>query len=187
MMPQTSKQTDDLVLQLQKGSESAFSQLYDLYSSSIYGVLVTILRDESKAQDVLQDCFVTFWKKAPSYDREKGTFFTWMLNISRNKAIDVLRKEKRSEKYREEQLHVTTERSIAINTDTIGLREELDNISDEQRIVLELLYFKGYTQQEVADELEIPLGTVKSRTRYAMNSLRSKFLNIVLTWILLNT
>lgn len=176
---------DILVNRLQKGEETAFSEVYDRYSGALNGVILRIVQDEDAAMDVLQDTFVKIWKNCQSYDATKGSFYTWMLNIARNTAIDSLRKLKKSGI--SENQHWDTNvggsaGSIQQNTNTIGLLNLVDKLADEQKIIIEYLYFKGYTQQEVSDELELPLGTVKTRTRMAMRELR-KWFTLFLLWM----
>jgi len=183
------QQTDILVLQLQNGNEKAFATLYDMYSDALYGLILKIVRDEDQAQDVLQDAFVTIWKKANNYSAEKGSFFTWMLNICRNRSIDALRKDKRVHAHQEEMkasdsIEHTTK---GMNIDTIGLQELVGKLSSEEQLIIDYLYFRGYTQQEASDELGIPLGTIKTRVRNAMTQLKESFITLVVLWILKNT
>lgn len=177
-----------LILKLQDGNEAAFSELYDKFSPALYGIIKKIIRDDEIAQDILQDCFVTIWKKAQTFNEEKGSFFTWMLNICRNRSIDVLRKQNRESDH----LHVMKETEelstsqASMNINTIGLKDVVDSLPEQHQIIIEYLYFRGYTQQEVSEELDIPLGTVKTRARYAMNELRNNFTTLLLLWILEN-
>lgn len=179
----------DLILRLQQGDELAFSQLYDSYSPALYGLISRIVQDPEVAKDVLQDSFVKIWKSAPSYSFEKGTIFTWMLNICRNSAIDVLRKEKKDREHKIQigSDNVYMENESEMNVNAIGIQGLIDKLPEEQRLMIDYLYFKGYTQQEVADELNIPLGTVKTRSRNAVNELKAYFVITVLLWILKHT
>jgi RNA polymerase sigma-70 factor, ECF subfamily len=175
-----------LVNRIKNGDESAFSVLYDQYNEALYGLSVRIVGDTEVAQDVLQDAFVTIWKKAPLYDDTKGTFFTWMLNIVRNKSIDWLRKMKR-EGEGKSNLQYNNTQNLAndeLKTDHIGLNDLLLKLPEEHQVILEYLYYKGYTQQEVSDEFSIPLGTVKSRSRAALTLLRDSFIIGWILWIL---
>lgn len=178
----------ELVDQLQGGSEVALSKLYDMYSGSLYGLVLKIVRDDELAQDILQDCFVNIWKKAQTYSPTKGTFFTWMLNICRNKSIDALRKIERERDGKENLANSDTYsmHGTETNINAIGLKEHLSKLTEEQQIIIEYIYFKGYTQQEVSDELGIPLGTVKTRARLAVVELREIFVTILLFWIIKN-
>ncbi|XOV66648.1 MAG: RNA polymerase sigma factor [Fluviicola sp.] len=186
-MAQTAE-INKLISEMQDGSEAAFAQIYDRYSASLYGVINKIVGEESVAQDVLQDCFVTIWKKAPSFNSEKGSFFTWMLNICRNKSIDVLRKQNRESGHLNtmKETEALETREAAMNVNTIGMNDIINKLPEEQKIIIEYLYFKGYTQKEVSEELNIPLGTVKTRARYAITELRKTFTTILILWILKN-
>lgn len=176
---------ENLVSQLQKGDEKALSQLYDMYSSSLYGLILKIVRDDALAQDILQDCFVNIWKKAQSYVPGKGSFFTWMLNICRNKSIDELRKieRERNGKNQIADSNVYMMNGIETNINAIGLKDMLQKLPEEQQLIIDFLYFKGYTQQEVSDELGIPLGTVKTRARNAIMELQNYFTILIILWI----
>lgn len=171
-------QQDFLITQLQEGNEKAFERIYQLYSKSIFGVIFTILKDEKLAEEVLQDVFLKVWEKASTYDASKGRFFTWILNIARNASIDQLR----SRSYKDLQKNVEDETFVDIiesrqnlvdNTDAIGLRKYIHLLEPLCRSIIELLFFKGYTQQESAKALEMPLGTLKTRNRMCIKKLRS--------------
>ena len=171
-------QQDFLITQLQEGNEKAFEKIYQLYSKSIFGVIFTILKDEKLAEEVLQDVFLKVWEKASTYDASKGRFFTWILNIARNASIDQLR----SRTYKDLQKNVGDETFVDIiesrqklvdNTDGIGLRKYIRLLEPLCRNIIELLFFKGYTQQESAKALEMPLGTLKTRNRMCIKKLRA--------------
>lgn len=176
---------EELIIQLQSGNETALSQLYDMYSGSLYGLILKIVNDEELAQDILQDCFVKIWKKATSYSSSKGSIFTWMLNICRNKSIDELRKIERTRTGQDNLMreNVYSNTGMETNISAIGLEDHIAKLPEEQQIILKYIYFKGYTQQEVSDELGIPLGTVKTRARSAVQELREIFVSILLLWI----
>jgi len=171
-----------LVNRLKSGDETAFAEVYDRYSGAINGIILRIVTDSEASQDVLQDTFVKIWKNIQSYDSTKGSFFTWMLNIARNTSIDSLRKLKKEGKteIREQDISVGMTGVVQQNTNVIGLSKLVEKLPEEQRLMIEYIYFNGYTQQEVADELDMPLGTVKTRTRLAMRELRKWFTLLVL-------
>lgn len=171
-----------LVIRLKSGDETAFAEVYDRYSGAINGIILRIVTDSEASQDVLQDTFVKIWKNIQSYDSTKGSFFTWMLNIARNTSIDSLRKLKKEGKteIREQDMNVGMTGVVQQNTNVIGLSKLVEKLPEEQRLMIEYIYFNGYTQQEVADELDMPLGTVKTRTRLAMRELRKWFTLLVL-------
>jgi RNA polymerase sigma-70 factor (ECF subfamily) len=169
---------EELVDLLLQRNRKAFEKLYDDYSAALYGLAFKILKDEAPAEDALQEAFVRIWKKIHTYDASKGRLFTWMLNITRNIAIDMLRA---SASRKSSQTSSIDDHSFdakgpshAQMTDHIGLREIVDGLPVDQKLVIDLIYFLGYTQAEVSEEYEIPLGTVKSRVRLAMKYLRGK-------------
>ena len=176
-LPNQQIDQDVLVANLRAKKADAFSYLYDNYSAAIYGSISRIVNDEDVAQEVLQDAFMKFWDKIEQYDASKGRFFTWMVNISRNLAIDKLRSKemKKVGKTDNIETYVTgIERSKLnhLNVDGIGLKETLTNLRDEEKFILEMVYFKGYTQSEISDEFDIPLGTVKTRLRMGLKNMR---------------
>ncbi|MBK7388513.1 MAG: sigma-70 family RNA polymerase sigma factor [Bacteroidia bacterium] len=168
---------DDLVVLLQKGSEEAFNLLYDRYSPTLYGIVVKIVRDEEVAQDVLQDGFLKIWKNISNYDKSKGTLFTWLLNIVRNTAIDYLRSGHVKNQIRidDPNVSIAEPESVNISHDHIGLKEAIQTMKPEHKIVLETIYFKGYTQSEASKALKLPIGTLKTRVRSAIITLRELF------------
>ena len=171
-------QEDELVSRLFKKDQVAFSYLYDNYSAALYGVVYRIVQEEESAEDVLQEAFLKIWNNFSQYDKTKGKLFTWIVNIARNLAIDFTRS--KSFKNQQKNLDVDkivsfidSRRSTSFNPEQVGLKKLLDNLKPEQREILDLVYFNGYTQAEVAEELNIPLGTVKTRIRMALIQLRS--------------
>ncbi len=151
--------------------------LYDHYSSALYGVILRIVQRPDVAEEVLQDVFLKIWGKFDNYDEAKGKLFTWMVNIARNQAIDKTRskeisKEKKTTAIEKSVNTIEAENFVEQHAETIGVIDLLKDLSDDQKIVVEYLYLKGYTQQELSDELAIPLGTVKTRLRLAMIQLR---------------
>lgn len=172
---ETRKSEEELVGMLRDGDQSVMEYLYDHYSGALYGVCLKVVNDETAAQDVLQDAFIKIWKRGGQYDPSKGKLFTWMLNVVRNTAIDYLRS--KAVKYEihgnEKVSHlIETNSSEEMSVDAIGLRKQLTQLRKEEREILELSYFGGYTQDEISKELSIPLGTVKTRARKALNDLR---------------
>jgi RNA polymerase sigma factor (sigma-70 family) len=161
---------------LRARDRSAFEYLYDHYSGAIYAIVLKVIRTESVAEEVLQDVFLKFWDRFDTYDPEKGKLFTWMLNIARNQAIDRTRSREMSKSRKtgdiENFVHDTRTFIEESSLDAIGLKEVLGKLPMEQQFVLEYLYFKGYSQSELAEEFNIPLGTVKTRLRLAMQQLR---------------
>lgn len=155
------------------------SYLYDNYSGALYGVIFRIVKSEALAEEVLQDVFVKIWNRFDGYDESKGKLFTWMLNISRNQAIDKMRSKEISKDQKTRGLDnfvsaVDRDSYIEQKIEDIGVKDVLLTLPEEQRFVVDCLYFKGYSQSEVAEEFQIPLGTVKTRLRLAMQHLRTR-------------
>jgi len=151
-----------------------------MYSASLYGVISRIVIDTATAEDVLQDTFVKIWHSFPSYSTEKGRLFTWMVNIARNLAIDKIRSKdfKNQNKNQELENNVTfidEQRNTVYKPELLGIKELVETLKPEQKLILELVYFKGYTHVEAAEELGIPLGTIKTRLRMAILQLRKHF------------
>lgn len=171
---------ENLVAQLKGGSKLAFDYLYKQYSGALYGIIVRIVNDQESANDALQDTFVKIWKNISSFDESKGSLFTWMLNIARNLAIDLLRskgyKNSMSNKDIENVESVQQSQSqLGIKADTIGVRQLVSTLKADEQELIDLLYYKGYSQSDVAEELQIPLGTVKTKARGAIIKLRQYF------------
>ena len=163
---------------LQARDKSALEFLYDNYSGSLYGVVFRILRNEDIAEEVLHDVFLKIWDKFDQYDAAKGKLFTWMLNIARNQAIDKTRSKEISKDQKTRGIEnvvnkIDAREYVEQRVEDIGVKDIIKNLPDEQQFVVEYLYFKGYSQSELAEEFNIPLGTVKTRLRLAMQSLRA--------------
>lgn len=151
--------------------------LYDRYAPALFGILKRMVPSEDEAKDLLQDAFTKIWKKIGSYDPAKGRLFTWMLNITRNTGIDYLRSAafRHTSKIQSEDSGVSMEKqggSETINIDAIGLKDKIGKIDPDLQLVIQKLYFEGYTQSEFSKEYDVPLGTVKTRVRIAMRELR---------------
>lgn len=167
----------ELVDGLKKNQRWAYESLYDNYSALLYGIIFRILKDEEKASDILQEVFLKVWKKVDDFQLEKSSLKTWLVRIARNAGIDQYRKENGKI-----MVDVTEHTGISstfqhpenelINRDLV---KTLNSLKPERRILVDMVYLQGYTQQEVADHLAIPLGTVKSRIRTALNDLKTIF------------
>ena len=171
---------EELVLALRQREKIAVEALYDMYSASLFGVIVRIVNDEALAEDILQDTFVKIWNSFSSYSTEKGRLFTWMVNIARNLAIDKIRSKdfKNQTKNRELENNVTfidEQRNTVYKPELLGVKDLVEQLKPEQKSILDLVYFKGYTHVEAADELGVPLGTIKTRLRTAIAQLRKYF------------
>ncbi|HEY9533118.1 MAG TPA: sigma-70 family RNA polymerase sigma factor [Mucilaginibacter sp.] len=171
---------EELVLALRNREKIAIEALYDMYSASLFGVISRIVSDEATAEDVLQETFVKIWHSFSSYSEEKGRLFTWMVNVARNLSIDKLRSKdfKNRSKNQDLENNVTSideQRNTVYKPELMGIKELVQTLKPEQKSILDLVYFKGYTHVEAADELGIPLGTIKTRLRMAIIELRKYF------------
>ncbi|MFB0498624.1 RNA polymerase sigma factor (sigma-70 family) [Mucilaginibacter sp. OAE612] len=171
---------EELVLSLRHREKIAVEALYDMYSASLFGVISRIINDTTIAEDVLQETFVKIWHSFSSYSTEKGRLFTWMVNIARNLAIDKTRSKdfKNQNKNQDIENNVTfidEQRNTVYKPELMGVKNLVQTLKPEQRLIIELVYFKGYTHVEAAEELGIPLGTIKTRLRMAIQELRKHF------------
>ena len=175
MNPGVTYQESELVLLLKQRRELAFNYLYDNYSAALYSVIISIVPDRELSNDILQEVFVKIWRQIETYDVTKGRLFTWMLNIARNASIDALRSKNFQQRQQNKELteHLDeTGGSTQTNTDKIGLRKIVCKLKAEHRVLVELSYFEGFTQEEISKMLNIPLGTVKTRLRTALIQLK---------------
>lgn len=170
----------DLMQRVVLNDQRAFAALYERYGSIVYGLAYRILQTSERAEEVTQDTFMKVWKQADSWDAEKGKLSSWLLTITRYTAIDLIRKENRT----------VTQVSVPIeilantqgNPSTINdprwhdgrlLRNLLTELPTEQAELIELAFFQGYTHSQLAENLELPLGTVKTRLRLGLQKLRT--------------
>ena len=170
-----------LVEKLIQRDQQAFQWLYDQYSPALYGVVLRIVRDDDQAADLLQDIFIKIWKNLDAYDASKGRLFTWMLNVSRNTAIDSLRSRK-TQPFAEIRTDVENVHMVDREHNTeqpkaehIGLKDVVNKLRPERKELIDLVYFGGYTHEEAAEKLNLPLGTVKTRVRAALQELKQLF------------
>jgi RNA polymerase sigma factor (sigma-70 family) len=166
----------ELVEMLRRQDRKAFNYLYDNYSDALYGVVLKLVRTEETAQDLLQEIFVKIWKNIVQYDVGKGRLFTWMLNIARNTSIDYLRVNRPEIQDIDSAVYVVESNQTIYNElDAKELREVVSQLKPEQQTLIEMVYWGGYTHEEAAQRLEMPLGTVKTRVRSALKDLRKFF------------
>lgn len=170
----------EVFAQVQEGDTAAFAEFYDRHASLLHGVVLKILGNEHDAEDVLQDAFVLIWERAPLYNSALGQPLSWVVALTRNKAIDRLRSVRRRSEVMDA---VALEPAIAsapplsprqaMETETGEfVNRALESLSLDQREAIELAFFKGWTQQEIALRLDQPLGTIKARIRRGMLALR---------------
>jgi RNA polymerase sigma-70 factor, ECF subfamily len=173
---------EELVLLLKQQSREAFNYLYKQYAAVLYGVINKVVYDGQTSENVLQEVFVKIWNNIAQYDPQKGRIYTWMINIARNASIDKLRSKSEIMKGKirsGDDIVNNLERGMKTEqaTDTIGLRKMVAGLKPEYEKIINLAYFKGYTLDEISKTLEIPLGTVKTRMRHAIQQLRAVFNN----------
>lgn len=169
---------EELVERLRSRDASVVSVLYDMYSPALYGVVLQIVKIEETAEDVLQEAFVKIWNSFESYNASKGRLFTWMLNICRNQAIDAIRSRHHRVNTKTEDIEgpmVSGFSAAEFKPEYIGVRDMVDTLNPEQKQVIDLMYFEGLSQSEIAEAYNIPLGTVKTRARSAVKVLARFF------------
>jgi len=156
--------------------ESGLALLYSNYSDSLYGIAYGVLQIHSFAEDAIQQSFLKIWNNIDQYDPAKATLFTWMARIVKNTAIDIRRLKSFQNERKSESLdvHVHNSKTSQIDTDAIDTKKIIAGLDEKYAFVLDHLYLKGYTQSELADEFDIPLGTIKTRVKKGIEILRSK-------------
>ena len=165
------------------GDEAALSTLYDRYSPMLFGILMRVLNDRHAAEEVLQDLFLQLWRSARKFDPNRGSLPAWLMVVGRNRAISRLRGRRDREVLEEEEGDFANTFASDQNIEDDAARTEmarsvstaLEQLPAEQRQALELAYFEGMTQSEIAAKTGAPLGTVKTRVRTAMQTLRQIF------------
>lgn len=177
--PESAQVSDvDLLHAVARGDEAALARLYDGYRLTLFGLLMRILNSRQEAEDVLQDVFLQVWNRAADFDEARGRPFTWLVTLARSRAIDRLRALGSRERVVQNAAREIVEESSDAIEDAIraeegrGVRNALRELPQDQRLALELAYFEGLTQSEIASRLKTPLGTVKTRMRSGMTKLR---------------
>lgn len=162
---------------LRQQNTSAIAYLYDAYGSALYGVVLRIVHTKEIAEQVLQDTFLKVWHKGASFDASKGRLYTWLLNIARNTAIDATRNSHFHNRKNTDTIDnlMHTLDGECLNPDTVGLREIVKKLDEKYMVLIDLIYFNQYTHIEAAEEMGLPLGTVKTRVRHALLELRKAF------------
>jgi RNA polymerase sigma-70 factor, ECF subfamily len=170
--------THELIELLRQKSRQGFNQLYDSYAPALYGIISNIIKDTAAAEDVLQEAFVKVWKNIAQYQEEKGTLFTWLLNITRYTAIDFLRSKQHKQQLKNQSLidseYIERQANVQPNVENSGLRGLVAKLEPKYREIIDLVYFLGHTQDEVSKILNMPLGTVKTRARMGLQILRNQ-------------
>lgn len=168
---------DELINLIRQRNQRAFTFLYDNYSKALFGVINSIVSSQEEAEDVLQNTFVKIWNNFESYEESKGRLYTWMLNIARNLAIDSTRSKHEKIKSKIQSTNDTVYQKNNLYVDdtaheSIGIKTILGTLKEEHKIIIDLAYFEGYTQEEISKKLNLPLGTVKTKVRQAILTLR---------------
>ena len=164
----------DIVSLLKNGDKKAITLLYQNYADALFGVIKKVITDDDTAQDVLQETFVKIWRYSKKYDSSKAKLFTWLYRIAYNTAIDKIRSLKNKTE-KEVQMETSSVYKVSfgeLNQDVLDIKKHLNSIEEKYQIVINALFFEGMTQQEASDELDIPLGTIKSRLKIGLRELR---------------
>ena len=177
--PEQAQTTDVEILRgIAGGDEQALSSLYDRYRLILFGLILRIVHSQSEAEDVLQEVFLQVWRRASDFDETRGRPFTWLVTLARSRAIDRLRSLASRERTAQESIRDAPDSVSDAADDAVKseqgeiVRRALKELPDEQRKTLLLAYFEGLTQTEIAERLNTPLGTVKTRMRSGMTKLR---------------
>jgi len=172
-----------LVQRIAVGDRQAFAELYDRFSGPLYGTALRVLRDPAEAQDVMHDAFVTLWEKAGTFETSRGSAFSWAVTLVRNRAIDRVRTRRRRAEllaeslpadlgYVEDSAESSAGDSASSSDEARAVRAAVAKLPVEQQRALELAFFGGLTQEEIAQKLSEPLGTIKARIRRGLLKLR---------------
>jgi RNA polymerase sigma-70 factor, ECF subfamily len=188
-MPETpppSQGAEDLRLlaAIAQGDRDALGQLYDRFSRPLFSIAVRILSDSREAEDVVHDAFVTLWEKAPEFEATKGSAFGWAVTLTRNRAIDRVRQRRRRQELLAESVpsdlgyaddlpsSADLPDGMVFQEQAAAVRKAVASLPHDQQHALELAFFSGLTQQEIAAKLQQPLGTIKARIRRGLLKLR---------------
>ncbi len=185
----TSEEEIELIRRIVLKEENALARLYDLYSKLLYSLIFRIIKIHEDAEEILQSIFLQVWDKAGSFDLQKGNVYSWLITLARNKAIDKIRSKSFKEQSllsglnRFEEMELEKKYNLESNLDVRYIMDEkeritliskaLNELPDEQKRVIELAYYDGFTQMEISETLSVPLGTVKTRTRQALIKLEN--------------
>ena len=190
LQPETVQIPDaDLLRAVAQGDEESLAAIYDRYRTILFGLLFRILGNRAEAEDVLQEVFVQVWQRARDFDENRGKAFTWLVTLARSRAIDRLR----SLDSRSRTIEAATKESADAVGDAIEdainnergevVRAALKELPEEQRAALLMAYFDGFSQSEIAERTNTPLGTVKTRMRTGMTKLREVLAPRVRDWL----
>lgn len=179
------RKENELIERIAGKDEKALSELYDRYAKLLYSVILAIVKDQKEAEELLQEVFITVWNKSSLFSLKKGNAYSWLVAITRNIAIDRIR----SKKFKDhrslmegielplENIDTSPLDAMIIVERSLIVNEALSKIPHEQKETIMLTYFEGYSQKEIAELLDIPLGTVKTRIRMGMQKLQTLILS----------
>lgn len=163
---------------LQDGKPDAYAELYDRYGATLFQVILKIVKSNEDAENLLQDTFVKIWRNIGTYDASKGKLFTWFVTIARHLAIDFCRSKYFTKKNLiQNEDNLVNNQSLSVEMfelDYLGINDKVNSLEDKLKQIIDLQFYYGYTQTQISEEFNIPLGTVKSRTRTALLQLRTK-------------
>jgi RNA polymerase sigma factor (sigma-70 family) len=171
------EQSDEELLEaIAAGDDAALGTLYDRFGRAAYGIALRILRDRALAEDAVQEAFLAVWRSADSYRRERAKPATWVMTLVHRRAVDLVRREhrRRSEPLEDppEEGGPGVDEEVDLHGRRAAVQHALQQLPDDQRQALELAYYGGYTQSELAERLGVPLGTIKSRMFTGLTRLR---------------
>ncbi len=172
---------EDLAARVARGDADAFEALFARYGDLVYSVAYRVLEDRHAAEDIAQEVFLKLWRRPSLFDAARGRFATWLISVTRNRAIDERRVRRRPGRDDAGAMEADPPTAEADDPGSLAVlvrqreavREALSALPPEQRLAIELAYFGGLTQSEVAERLSLPLGTVKTRIRLGMQKLRA--------------
>jgi len=175
--PRSTQDDASLLEQVRRGDESAMASLYDRYSNVVYSVALRVLRDPASAEDVLQEIFMQIWRHPESFVASRGSLGGWLAVVSRNRSIDALRRRRPTESV--DEIVLASNYNLADEAERDGMMEKargvIHDLPPEQRKTLEMAFFDGLAHSEIAEMTGDPLGTVKTRIRSALMTLRKAF------------
>jgi RNA polymerase sigma-70 factor, ECF subfamily len=181
------RNADETIIELLRSRNAdGVSMLYDKYAGALFGTIFRVVQSKELAEEVLQDTFTKAWRNIDSYDTTKGRLYTWLINIARNTAIDATRAKNYKQQNQPLDNVVNTidaQQSTSMNPDTLDIQRLTEKLAPEYKVLIDLIYFQGFTQAEAAEHLAMPLGTVKTRLRAAMAMLKQLFSFLFLFFI----
>lgn len=172
----TEEKYQRLCHQVRTNDSTCIEELYDLYADALYGIIIRIVKTDEVANELLQDTFMKVWQRGQSYDPKLGRLYTWMMRIARNGAINHI-----NSKSSRQAKNIQSDDNLVYLSDNYQSVKKLENfdmkgavnrLELKYRSIVDLIYFQGYTQKEVSDQLNLPLGTVKSRIKIALRELK---------------